>query len=151
MRIEEHGGSHVNDVERFDHVLPFAVGISANAGHIFEIDLPACQRGGPLHRLLDVLPPLSNPIVAFEHAINGLARGDRQLKELQHGIALEGIANGLLSGRPPQAFRRLVSNGEDLLDHQRMGRGGVGSCELASGLARSVLPARLRPVPPASV
>jgi hypothetical protein len=35
MRIQEHGGSGVKDVERFDDVLLLAKGIGRHAGHIF--------------------------------------------------------------------------------------------------------------------
>ena len=126
MGIEEHGGSRVNNVERFDHMLAFALRLGRHARHVFEIDLPARHRGGTLHRLLDTHAALGNPIMAFEHAINGLARGDGQLEELQEGITLQVIANGLLSGDASQAFWRLIANGEDLLDHQRMRGSGWG-------------------------
>ena len=126
MRIEEHGGPRVDDIERFDHMLPLALWISGHTRDVFEIDLPARHRGGTLHRLLDTLAALGNPIMAFEHAINGLARGDGQLEELQEGITLQVIANGLLSGDASQAFWRLIAHGEDQLDHQRMGRGRWG-------------------------
>jgi len=45
------------------------------------------------------------------------------LEEVEHGIALKVVVNGLLTGDAPQAFGRLIAKGEDLLDQQRMGLG----------------------------
>src|SRR2546428_8924506 len=144
MGIEEHGGSRVDDIERFDHMLAFALRLGRHTRHVFEIDLPARHRGGTLQRLRDTLAALGNPLMAFEHAINGPARGDGQLEELQEGITLQVIANGLLSGDAAQAFGRLIAYGEDLLDHQRMRAGGWGLAsprvpwqDLVQALARS--------------
>jgi hypothetical protein len=88
MGLEEHRSSCVNDVERLDHMLLLTFGISWDARDVFEIDLPARHRGGPFHGLLDVLVRRDNAVMALEHAINGFAGGDRQLKELQHGVTL---------------------------------------------------------------
>jgi hypothetical protein len=72
LRIKEDGGSRIDDVERFDHMLPLAVGIGGDAAHIFEIDLPARHGCRTLERLMDRLATLSNPIVGFEDAVNRL-------------------------------------------------------------------------------
>ena len=85
MRIEEHGGPRVDDIERFDHMLPLALWISGHTRDVFEIDLPARHRGGTLHRLLDTLAALGNPLMAFEHAINGLAEGTGKWKNCRKG------------------------------------------------------------------
>src|SRR5712691_7711217 len=126
MGIEEHGGAGVNNVERFDHMLPLALGIGRHAGHILEINLPDAHGGGPLQGLMDAWALLADALMAFQYAINGLARGDRELEELQHGIALEVIADRLLTWHAAQAFWGLIADGEDLLDDQRMRWGGWG-------------------------
>ena len=64
--------------------------------------------------------------MAFEKTINGLARRNGQLKELQQGIALEVRVDRFLTGHAAQAFWGLIANGEHLLDHQRMGWRGWG-------------------------
>lgn len=87
MGIEEHRGPRIDDVERFDGLLPLAVGISRHAGHLFEIDLPGAHRAGPLQGLTQALSTLGNPLMSLEHAVHGLARRDRQRKELHRGIA----------------------------------------------------------------
>jgi hypothetical protein len=86
MGIEEDGGSHIDDVERFDHMLPFAKRVSGNAGDIFESDLPAGHGRRALQRLMDRLATLGNPLMGFEETVNGLARGNRQLEELERRI-----------------------------------------------------------------
>jgi hypothetical protein len=68
-------------------MLPFAIRISGHAGDIFEIDLPAAHGRWALKRLVDRLATLRNAIVGFEDMVNGLARGNRQLEELQQGIS----------------------------------------------------------------
>ncbi len=54
--------------------------------HIFEIDLPAGHGRRALQRLMDRLATLSNPLMGFEETGNGLARGNRQLEELERRI-----------------------------------------------------------------
>src|SRR2546421_3476534 len=124
MGIEEHGGARIDDVERFDHVLPLAPRLSQHTGDVFEIDLPARHRSRPLHGLMERLVTLKNALMAFQNAVNRLAGGNGQLKELQQRIALEVIADRLLTWHAAQAFGRLITNGEDLLHHQWMRWGG---------------------------
>jgi len=126
MGIEEHRGPHVNDVERFDHMLPLALWISGHTGDIFEIDLPDSHGGWPLPGPMGALAPLGDALMAFEKTINGLARWNGQLKELQQGIALEVRVDRCLPGHAAQAFWGLIANGEHQLDHPRMGWRGWG-------------------------
>jgi hypothetical protein len=55
------------------------------------------------------------------------------LEELQQGISLEVIADRHLPGDASQALRRLIANGEDLLNHQgmRRRRWGLASTRVA--------------------
>jgi aromatic ring-cleaving dioxygenase len=104
MRIEEQGGSHINASEGFDHMVSLAQPngrIGSHKALVFEIDLPGHQRGRPLHWLLGALTVCREALMLLEHAIHGLAGRDRQLEKLEHGIALEGVLNGLLSGQAP--------------------------------------------------
>src|SRR3954453_22827502 len=113
MGLKEDRGPHVNDVERFHHMLPLAVGSRGHAGDIFEIDLPGAHGSGPLQGLMERLPVLRDALMAFEQTVNGLARWNGQLKELQQGIALEVIVDRLWTGHAAQAFWRLIAYGED--------------------------------------
>src|SRR6266566_8448650 len=83
MRIQHHGGARIDDVEGFDPMLPLALGIGRHAGDIFEIDLPGAHGRWTLQWLMDRLATLRDALVAFEHPVNGLARGNRQLEERQ--------------------------------------------------------------------
>jgi hypothetical protein len=73
---------------------------------------------------MEWLVTLGDALMAFEHAVNGLTRGNRQLEELQRRIALQIVADRLLTGHAAQAFWRLIPDGENLLDDQGMGLGG---------------------------
>ena len=120
MGIEEHRGPHVNDVERFDHMLPLALWISGHTGDIFEIDLPARHGRRALHGLMQPLFGLGDAIMGFEDAINRLGGGYGELEEQQGTVTLEVVANGLLAWYTPQAFGWLIAYGQHLLDHQGM-------------------------------
>ena len=52
MRIEQHGGPGVDDVEGFDHMLLLALRIGRPTSDIFEIDLPSGHRRWTLQRLM---------------------------------------------------------------------------------------------------
>ena len=86
MRIQEHRGSRIDDVERLDDMLPLAIRIGRHARDIFEIDLPAQHGCRALHGLMQRLAALRDAIMAFEDAVNGLARGNGHLEELQQGV-----------------------------------------------------------------
>ena len=63
---------------------------------------------------------LRNALVGFENPVDGFARGDRQLEELQRRIAFEVIVDCLLTGYAAQALRGLIANEEHLLNDQRI-------------------------------
>ena len=65
MRIEKHRGPGVDDVERFDHVLPLALGISRHTSDVFAIHLPVGHGCWPLQRLLDWLSSLVDAAFGF--------------------------------------------------------------------------------------
>jgi len=121
MRIEQHGGPGVDDVEGFDYMLLLALRIGRPTSDIFEIDLPSGHRRWTLQRLMDRLSTLGNALMGFENTVKGFARGDRHLEELQGGIPFERVLDCLLTGHPAQAFRVLIANGEHLLNDQGMG------------------------------
>src|SRR5947209_10270854 len=87
MCIEEYGGAGVDDVERFDHMLPLALGISGYTGDVFEIHLPGTHRAGSFQGLMLALCRRGNALMSLQYAVNGLARWDRQLKKLHPWIA----------------------------------------------------------------
>jgi hypothetical protein len=77
MRIEEHRGPRINDIERFDDMLPLAFPVSQYEALIFEINLPARHGCRVLLGLMERLAGLRDAIMGFEDAINRLAGGDR--------------------------------------------------------------------------
>src|SRR5437588_5723130 len=114
MRIEQHRGSHIDDVERLDPMLPLAIGIGRHETSIFEIDLPARHGRRALPRLMEKLATLSYPLMGFEEAINGLARWYRHLEELQQGIAVGVVVEVLVPRAGAQAFGRMIADGKDV-------------------------------------
>src|SRR5207247_8555090 len=89
-----------------------------------EIDLPGAHGRWTLQGLMDRLATLRDALMAFEHPVNGLARGNWHLEERQRRIALQVVADGLLTWHAAQAFRGLVPDGQEPLDAQGMGPGG---------------------------
>src|SRR5437667_11749764 len=124
MGSQQDGGSRIDDVESFDHMLPLALWIRRHAGDIVAIGLPGTHERLTLERLMDRLVTLGDALMAFEHTVNGLTRGNRQLEERQRRIALQIVADGLLTWHAAQAFRGLIPDSEDLRDDQGMGLGG---------------------------
>jgi len=51
MVSHQHGGAFIDDSERLDHMLLFAMGISWNAGGVFKVELPMLHRRGTFARL----------------------------------------------------------------------------------------------------
>jgi len=68
--------------------VPLAKRVSRYETSIFEIQLPARHGRRPLQGLMATLSLRRDAIMGFEDAINGLARGQRDLEELQGGITL---------------------------------------------------------------
>jgi hypothetical protein len=60
LRIHQHRGALINDVEHFDHMLLLAVDLGRHGGRVLKIELPLTHGRGALQRLLDVRLPLGD-------------------------------------------------------------------------------------------
>jgi hypothetical protein len=79
------------------------------------------ERSRPFHGFWFAFTALGNPLMFLEHTIDSAGRaGNGEVKLLQGQITREKILNGFRPRRPSQSFRRLISNGENGLFHQRI-------------------------------
>jgi hypothetical protein len=121
MCSDDHRCTHVNNIEGLRAMLFFAVGISWHTGNILVIDLPMRHGLRPLHGLALAWFARHNPLMLEQNLINR-ACGARscQSERLEGFVSLEIILDSPRPRRASQAFRGVISNGQDGLFHQRV-------------------------------
>ena len=74
MVSHQHGGAFIDDSERLDHLLLFAMGISRNAGGVFKVELPMLHRRGTFEGLAYRGKASSDASVFPQESVNRTSR-----------------------------------------------------------------------------
>ena len=118
LGLDQDRGAHINGVEHFDHMPLLAIGLGRHTGGIFEVHLPLAHGRRTLQRLPQVRQGPTDASGFAQEAING-ATGARQALPTggQFGITRQIIQQGFGSRRPSQAFRGLITQFKNALNH----------------------------------
>ncbi len=73
MRHQDRG-AFVDDIERFHHMLLFAVRISRDGGGVFEIKLPVLHRWGTFNRIGESGEARGNASIFLQESVNSAGR-----------------------------------------------------------------------------
>jgi hypothetical protein len=111
LDAESDGGANIDEVERLSHVLLLAVGIRWHPVRVLEVELPAFQRTGAVHRHMEAEWTVADPPMLGEELPDGAGRaGQAQPLSKQVLLAVEVGQDGLWARRALYVVRRLAAN-----------------------------------------